>query len=77
MTPPDIAAVAGKLTKAQRDVFLNGLRGKYTISTLLSLKRKGLILQLVSVPGANAWPDTETGLAVRAHLLSKEQNDGK
>ncbi len=70
MTPQDIAAVAGKLTKAQREAltpltFFSDADGRV-------LERLGL---MISDRGA-AWRHTPLGEQVRAHLLKGQSNVG-
>ena len=71
MNSSELGEIVAGLTKAQRDVFMNGLSGRYTIATLLALKRKGLVRQFVAHPTENAWPDTPLGAAVRQYIEEK------
>jgi len=67
--PPDIAAVAGKLTKVQRarmvkDVIV--LRSRHDTRVALNLERLGLVERGRHL---NQFVPTDFGLALRQHLL--------
>ena len=76
MTTPDteaarVAEIASGMTRSERNVFEAlgepAFRGFVAIHDLEPLFRAGLI----------AVDDTQLGLAVRAHLLTKDQQNGR
>lgn len=80
--PPDIAAIAGKLTKAQRHAIIHAQCILFGKQWLLSSKTIRTVTDNLRAKGLAEFHDiyrdrlTDHGLAVRAYLLSKEQNDG-
>jgi hypothetical protein len=79
---PDVAAIAGRLSEAQRRAVMraeqNGHLGRYFVSwwhangtTLRALRRKGL-----GVPCWSGVMLTALGLALRNHLMEKNDVQG-
>jgi hypothetical protein len=77
MTPEhkEAGEIARGLTKAQREVLLRGLHGRHTITTLISLHRRGLVRRLSAAATENAWPRTPLGEQVAAIIQNEAQHD--
>lgn len=74
-TPTELEAIAGKLTKAQREAIEGAFSvsegrwaSKYSTGSVFDLERDGFAV------ASGAWAVlTPLGLALRAHLLSTEK----
>jgi hypothetical protein len=73
MTDPDIAEIARGLTKAQRDMIASGRFPKNGVS--LPLWRLGLVTFDRGGRYKNLGKATVAGLAVRAHLANRSDDD--